>query len=778
MDRQSKNSNNHAAMNNEQDLIRAGIIPPGVAAYHNANLYMNPDYGHPSAQSLYSRQMLMMNHQLNGMNGMNGYDHHPQLNGNGRSLVHHPQAFLDQSHFVTNPPVIPYGSSKHHDPMDPSSALRSVSASAVAAANLNLMTQAHAGSVVPTTSIPQAALMPQQQLPVEPNVPEEKKNKVVAPSEDSKPKSSSPNNNTSSDHKKTATGRDSYHVIFQRRYEELVEYKAKHGHVCVPRKSGPLGEWVRNQRRYYRSKVIGERSPLTQERIDLLNSIGFIWLPSYQGGRRFRVDEDSDDSSIDSISQESSQGKKKRKSSDANGENTLSKKAAKPNPGETPGEDKCLYKYPSVRLKQVHTLYDKLTMKHKGVIQSITENEIKLEQIKRRLESDYKKRTELEASIQSTSKDILKFELEDDPDEEWNRMYVKLTEYKERNGHVLFPRSFLPATSIVEGEVVVDVDANILAKGTEDKNKNDSKPSSKDEAKELQDNDEESASNYDDDDVSSLSTSNNLNTEMSKQAVVDKMKKVEEFGNFQDYELIKWVGKMRKFPKKQFKAWKRLALDELGFVWHQYDATWTDKYNELRAYKAKHGHTQIPSSYGNLGVWVGTQRKQYRLMQQGRCTHMTPERVKLLEQLGFLWQVNTWMERYLELCAFYERYQHFNIPSSYPNKQLRPWVTTQRSHYRFLQEGKPSQLTAERIQLLEKIEFPWKTREDWQTRYEEFQKFVQEYRTCAVPRSYEKYPKLYRWVNCQRMEYQKYKNGEHSRLKEDQIRLLDYLNFE
>ena len=31
--------------------------------------------------------------------------------------------------------------------------------------------------------------------------------------------------------------------------------------------------------------------------------------------------------------------------------------------------------------------------------------------------------------------------------------------------------------------------------------------------------------------------------------------------------LHEWVSKMRKFPKKQFKKWRRHALDELGFVW-------------------------------------------------------------------------------------------------------------------------------------------------------------------------------------------------------------------
>jgi len=242
--------------------------------------------------------------------------------------------------------------------------------------------------------------------------------------------------------------------------------------------------------------------------------------------------------------------------------------------------------------------------------------------------------------------------------------------------------------------------------------------------------------------------------------------------------LHEWVGKMRKFPKKQFKKWRRHALDKLGFVWHQYNATWTDRYRELVEFRNKEGHTVVPTSNNNLGIWVGTQRKQYRLMQQGKPSHMTVERVEMLNDIGFVWHVNTWNERFEELKAFKEATGHFLVPTDYHNKQLRPWITTQRSHYRFMQEGKPSQLTEERIQQLERIGFPWKTREDWQTRYQELLQYINEFGDAGVPRNYTRFPKLYRWVNCQRMEYQKHMEGSTSRLKQDQVALLESVNFE
>ena len=55
------------------------------------------------------------------------------------------------------------------------------------------------------------------------------------------------------------------------RYEELTNYKAQNGDCNVPTKQGPLGRWVNNQRQSYK------KGKLSQESIDLLESIGFVW---------------------------------------------------------------------------------------------------------------------------------------------------------------------------------------------------------------------------------------------------------------------------------------------------------------------------------------------------------------------------------------------------------------------------------------------------------------------------------------------------------------------
>ena len=55
------------------------------------------------------------------------------------------------------------------------------------------------------------------------------------------------------------------------RFNELVQYKAKHGDCNVPQRQGKLGNWVRRQRQAYMA------NSLAQDHINQLNSIGFKW---------------------------------------------------------------------------------------------------------------------------------------------------------------------------------------------------------------------------------------------------------------------------------------------------------------------------------------------------------------------------------------------------------------------------------------------------------------------------------------------------------------------
>eukprot|EP00980_Cylindrotheca_fusiformis_P011686 scaffold2770_cov104-Cylindrotheca_fusiformis.AAC.7 len=65
-------------------------------------------------------------------------------------------------------------------------------------------------------------------------------------------------------------------------FQLLVEFNNRYGHVHVPQhwtENEYLGNWVHQQREYYRLGLEGKSNPLTQDRIDRLQSLGFSWTP-------------------------------------------------------------------------------------------------------------------------------------------------------------------------------------------------------------------------------------------------------------------------------------------------------------------------------------------------------------------------------------------------------------------------------------------------------------------------------------------------------------------
>jgi len=120
----------------------------------------------------------------------------------------------------------------------------------------------------------------------------------------------------------------------------------------------------------------------------------------------------------------------------------------------------------------------------------------------------------------------------------------------------------------------------------------------------------------------------------------------------QNPQLGVWVNKQRaeyklfKEGKKSSMTQERInALESVGFIWakrRKGQPTWDLKFEELTAYRQEHGDCLVPTKYAEnpaLGRWVSTQRAQYKLMQEGKPSTTTAERVRLLENLGFVWRL-------------------------------------------------------------------------------------------------------------------------------------------
>uniref|UniRef100_A0A6U3UDC3 Helicase-associated domain-containing protein n=1 Tax=Ditylum brightwellii TaxID=49249 RepID=A0A6U3UDC3_9STRA len=186
-------------------------------------------------------------------------------------------------------------------------------------------------------------------------------------------------------------------------------------------------------------------------------------------------------------------------------------------------------------------------------------------------------------------------------------------------------------------------------------------------------------------------------------------------------------------PKPQRSAplsQKRIdILNDLGFVWalrsrDSLGDTWSQRLAELKTYKATHGDCLVPSRYPpnpELGVWVGTQRTQYRLYMTAKeeglkvnsSSAMNDARIKQLEDMGFAWALrgtsdNVWAKRMEELQLYVLKYGSCNVPrvcGKFP--RLANWVSFCRTQYRLYQEGKPSSMNEAKISDLNSMGFLW-----------------------------------------------------------------------
>jgi hypothetical protein len=209
--------------------------------------------------------------------------------------------------------------------------------------------------------------------------------------------------------------------------------------------------------------------------------------------------------------------------------------------------------------------------------------------------------------------------------------------------------------------------------------------------------------------------------------------------------LSKWVKEQRRhrynMPEKN-----RRKLDKLGFKWISFQEEqtmerWHANYECLKNFKAENGHCQVPRHYEDnlqLGLWVSKQRsKRHKI---------SPERKRLLDQIGFTWVVtkrDSWDEMYERLVQYREHTGNCLVPQIYnPDPKLGKWVSAQRQI--------KHKISSERALQLDAINFKWQRNTAWDDMFDRLKAFCQERGHCLVPHNYKEDIKLGRWVSMQR----------------------------
>ena len=81
-------------------------------------------------------------------------------------------------------------------------------------------------------------------------------------------------------------------------------------------------------------------------------------------------------------------------------------------------------------------------------------------------------------------------------------------------------------------------------------------------------------------------------------------------------------------------------FESVGFDWETYRDLWSKRFEQLSEFKVQFGHCLVPHKYSanpKLGVWVSTQRSNYRFYMEGKPSPMTADRILDLESLEFEW---------------------------------------------------------------------------------------------------------------------------------------------
>src|ERR1041384_8104826 len=124
------------------------------------------------------------------------------------------------------------------------------------------------------------------------------------------------------------------------------------------------------------------------------------------------------------------------------------------------------------------------------------------------------------------------------------------------------------------------------------------------------------------------------------------------------------------------------------------------RFEAYKAWREKHGKSAVARSGTGISAFEHDARRQ-------RARKMPPERKRLLDAIGFLWESGAperkerfWNENYERLRDFRSRTGHSNVAPSHDVK-LQMWVNHQR------EARKKGKLSAKEIELLDRLDFKW-----------------------------------------------------------------------
>ena len=166
------------------------------------------------------------------------------------------------------------------------------------------------------------------------------------------------------------------------------------------------------------------------------------------------------------------------------------------------------------------------------------------------------------------------------------------------------------------------------------------------------------------------------------------------------FTLGHWVGNKRKISATLSNQ-QISELNEIGFIWNTYEASWEKGFHVLRLFFEKNSHSaptsfQIEDGY-KIGQWARVQREKKGILG--------PNKIAKLDALNFVWDTRAekWEQGFRKLLEFKKVEGHCIVKKSYKTDDgyaLGAWVGTQRRSQKAL--------SLERVERLDALGFIWK----------------------------------------------------------------------
>ena len=243
---------------------------------------------------------------------------------------------------------------------------------------------------------------------------------------------------------------------------------------------------------------------------------------------------------------------------------------------------------------------------------------------------------------------------------------------------------------------------------------------------------------------------------------------------------------------------------------------WNEFFHKYIKHRELYGEPKVSDTDDEnveLRKWIKAQRKNYKdYIERGEeASRFRPLKywMRALEEVDFIWNrtADKWQRQFDKMLQYKEINGHCCIPKAYqPDKALGAWVHRQRYFYKLFHEGKPCQLTQQKIELLNDAGFVWSgngtdpydvchsnpkptkprgggprrtEEEEWSVYYNILSEFYTRHgHTRINTESEARNNQLRDWVSWQRKQWKLLQEGKPSLMTEERMGKLESLGFQ